>query len=180
MWTESVQELSAGEVAPNAWFTGDRPESLIANGSFEEWYPASAYPAQWAHLAIAPTVEKATSPVKYGSVSIKLSSTAEARIQPLTAPPIDKLRGRTVLFGAWMHTDSPNDVAIQIIDGWKQYHVARPTQSGAWELVTVQTTIPQGAEEVLFAITVGKGAKPVTCYVDGAALIVIGGETGPQ
>lgn len=180
LWIESVEKLSPDQVAPLAWFTGDRPESVIANGSFEEWYPASAYPAQWAFLVVEPSVEKATEPVKFGSVSMKLSSTKEARVQPLTAPPIEKLRGRVVLFGAWLYTDSPNDVAIQIIDGWKQYHVARPTQAGAWELVTMQTTIPQSAEAIFFAIAVGKGAAPATCYVDGAALVVIGGETVPQ
>lgn len=168
----SVTPVPPEKSAPAIWFTGESKSSAIGNGSFEEWNAGQPYPAGWRELAGGPSAMLDNSVVKFGNASIRLSSEMETRMQPAGAPGAEALRGRHVYFGGWMYTETPGTVCIQVIEDWKQYHVAQPKQTNAWELVIVEADIAPETKDVLFAITIGQAAAAGSCYVDGAALVI--------
>lgn len=170
----SVTPVAEEETGLARLFTGKDPASLVANGSFEEWLPGEQYPAGWQFLVKGPTVTAERTITKHGNISMKLtgSTDSETWIQPVAPPDVEKVRGRTVLFGAWMYTSTPDKVAILVNDRWKKYHIAHPQAANKWELVTISVDLPADTDKVYYTVVLGPSTPPSVCYVDGMALFL--------
>ena len=149
-------------------------------GGFEQFPEGAEFPAGWGGLLEAPTCEPENGIVKSGKYSVKLTSSPtegersrEKHMRALIVPPIERLRGKELVFGLWVHTSQPEKVKVQIIDSWQRYHGVNPRKRDEWELVTQRAVISEDAKVVCFTVAVAHdGQSPTVCYADSATLII--------
>ncbi len=175
MTSTSVTPIPQEEVGDDRYFNGSKPISDIKHGSFEDYAFTGDIPPGWQAVQAAPTCERETDIVKFGRLSVKLTGATDGevrRIAPADLPPIEEIRGKEVIFGAWVYTSSPENTGLQIIDSWKFYNDVKATKTNEWELVIRRATISENATVVRPSIKLNPSNPPVVCYVDGAAFLV--------
>ena len=167
-----VESIPREEIGLARYFHDPNLESLIRNGGFEQFRSGDRFPLGWEELLNAPQCSPEREIVRFGSQSLKLvgaQAEGQAGLRPSTYPPRSELNGNTVTWGAWIHTDQPDQVMLQIIEDWDHYNTARPTAENEWELVTVSQEITADMGSLNFTININPGAE---CYVDQAALVI--------
>lgn len=163
---------------------GRKPGNRLANGGFESEWNEKDYPEGWGPvdgslkpscMRIEPKPGSREVPSMEGTHHMMLTGQrdGEASLEALDIPPIEELRGKTVVFGAFLNCPGPKDVAVRITDGTRTLAESSPVARQNWQLVLVKSEIPPDAPAVHCMVTLKKSKPAMTSLVDGAALVIL-------
>ena len=156
----------------------ENPTNLLSNGDFENWTAGTAVaPDGWTLYTDgngATGRDTVESKGKLGSYCARLSSVASTLTEiyfggVATPKGITYWKNRKITFSCWVWCADAATARLDINTGAggvlnSSYH----TGSSTWELITLSTTIPNGADEVTpILVLVGNS----TAYFDGAMCV---------
>ncbi len=155
-------------------FTGNHPWNAIGNGDFEYFYEGSLFPHEWIGWYHYPVCASEKSIKKFGEHSVKITGLKKdySVLISKTAPPLEKVYGKKVTFGAWVYTSNPKKTDVVVYSNLEKPPASQPTKANEWQLVKVTTTVPEDAETFMVGISLKPDDNPVVCYVDGASLYI--------
>lgn len=170
------QQLTALAAAHEMYFAPDSEHNLLEHGSFEAKWDASArYPEGWGEFgAFAPPgMRRAEGYGKVGDTALRILGSADQDVgmRTLELPPLDRLRGKEVVFGMWIKTPWPRNTFVQVVES-SAVTSAQPTLNNKWQLVLVKTRVPEDSTDLHCGIVLKRGAG-VDALIDGAAFTVI-------
>ena len=147
------------------WIKPDENESLIDNGTFDDW-DSSSDPADWSDPTNL-TLAQEDDWVLAGSYSCKCTSTSSASsLYQDVSSPTDYL-GQTLSFSIWVYCLTGSRVKASIHDGsdnQSSYH-----GGNGWEKLTVSLNIAASVSAIKVGVTVAAGTA-IVFYLDDAFL----------
>ncbi len=137
-------------------------QNLIPNAGFVNIDPADNMPVGWnKSVTGSSTVVREDTHTRGADHALKLACTGDGRAvaetwiattnwgarMPHSVFPAQKLRGKTVTFGAWCWSQTADFGAVVLNNGATSYGIAAHSGSGTWEFLTIQARIADAAGE---------------------------------
>lgn len=139
------------------------PHNWIHNGSFEKFDNGTTQPPNgWEDSGPSDSIVKDNTNVKFGNSSLSLKNGEISQV----LEELNGLKGREVVFGAWIKSTITGDAFLTISDGLSTA-TSETYQSGEWKFLTVKTKIDENAAQVVLSLT---NTANAFAYFDGAAL----------
>ncbi len=154
---------------PSKW-TG----SILINGDIEEAWDSGDMPPGWRRILSQDFIVAREEESRHGGAqSMMILGREDKDVHVAVASTLDQsaLRGRDMVFTAWVRTTEPASTYIQIIDGWKTYHSVMAVHPNTWERITASAHISPESASTVFDITLKKHSPPVACIVDDARAV---------
>lgn len=148
------------------------PKNLISDwGNFEDWIDgAASAPTEWTLAGTGAAVARASSPVKYGTYSVKLDRTTNDVTLYHDYSGYADFLGRRMTFGVWIYCSTANAARVQIDDGVNTEESSYHTGGGSWEFIPVTMDIDASATRIRVVLQLN-GTGSVSAYYDGAVLV---------
>ena len=155
-------------------------KNIFKNGDFEVWRKGkNQAPDNWILGGDDPVVARQRSSVKSGSFTAALSSAGEeGHIYIDQRIPVDKYRGKTIIFGAWVKADSEENAFVSIMDWAGDQHelnhnLNKHPLDGTWQFLTARKTIREDATgEIWFRLNARPYESGAVACFDGAVAVV--------
>jgi len=163
---ETVIEKDLDKEALESIFVND---SLIKNGSFENWTNGPFTSPDF--FGGADHITREEKEVKVGKYSAKITGDNFNFYQNLSN--FEDYRGGKITCFVWIKTNIPDKYRIQIYDGVKSSFSFRNSGDGNWELLQANHAIDPSAKYVLIRViqAAKTGKTDDIVYVDGAILL---------
>lgn len=174
-----ARETAASTALSERARTGVINDSLLKNGSFEEWPAAAPVPTQWSVVEQETTsklTRKTGGEPRDGKNAVAIES--DRGVVSITSDDLvitdtenSNLRGKTVTAGVWAKADTGAAAFINIRDGVEESPVADHPGDGTWQFIVVSYTLSPQATRASVRLGNRKQDGKATVVFDGAVLV---------
>lgn len=177
----TTRETAASTALAERARTGSINDSILKNGSFEDWPEKAPLPTQWSAVE-QETAAKVTRKAGGDSVprdgKIALAMASDRGVVSITSDDVvitdtdnSNLRGKTMTAGVWAKADTSAAAFINIRDGVEESPVADHPGDGTWQFIVVSYTLSPNATRASVRLGNRKQDGKSTVLFDGVVLV---------